>query len=434
MFYFKLVPLLLALTSIAISLSLNQVAAHIHHQPSLRTPGVIKNGKLNMFSRSALGLEHNTAELGGNHSLILAENRTHRKDPLDNFNYYKGGWNISDEHYFASVAYTAAPLFIIAMIWFLLYAVTLFIICIRHCCCKLNSFGYSRTLYTLSLILLIFFTIAVIIGSVVLYTGQGKFHSSTTGTLDYVVNQANSAADNLAIVSDYLSAAKGVGVDQFFLPATDLNNIDKVKNMINVSANILKKDTEKNSDTIRTVLQAIRVTLITVSAVMLFLALLGFLFSILGLQCFVHTLAAIGWILATISLLLCCSFLVLHNIVGDTCYAMDEWVQNPTALTALDDILPCLDNATAQATLAQSKATTSQIVGVVNFFITNVSNINPPPNLPPNLPPEIKKLYYNQSGPLVPVLCNPFNPDMTNRTCAAGEVNLSNAPQVKKKN
>jgi len=36
-----------------------------------------------------------------NASLILAKHRTTRKDPLDHFNRYNGGWNISDEHYLA---------------------------------------------------------------------------------------------------------------------------------------------------------------------------------------------------------------------------------------------------------------------------------------------------------------------------------------------
>lgn len=36
-----------------------------------------------------------------NASLILAQKRTSRKDPLDNFNRYIGGWNISNNHYIA---------------------------------------------------------------------------------------------------------------------------------------------------------------------------------------------------------------------------------------------------------------------------------------------------------------------------------------------
>lgn len=38
---------------------------------------------------------------GKNSSLVLAAERTHRKDPLRDGAYYTGGWNISDKHYLA---------------------------------------------------------------------------------------------------------------------------------------------------------------------------------------------------------------------------------------------------------------------------------------------------------------------------------------------
>lgn len=41
------------------------------------------------------------AETVPNSTLILAEKRTRRKDPLDGFNHYNGGWNISDKHYWS---------------------------------------------------------------------------------------------------------------------------------------------------------------------------------------------------------------------------------------------------------------------------------------------------------------------------------------------
>lgn len=107
----------------------------------------------------------------------------------------------------------------------------------------------------------------------------------------------------------------------------------------------------------------------------------------------------------------------------DTCVAMDEWVQNPTAHTALDEILPCVDSATAQETLLRSKEVTAQLVNLINEVITNVSNINFAANFVP--------MYFNQSGSLVPILCNPFSPDLTDRACTAGEVNLNNATEVK---
>ncbi|KAL0394299.1 UNVERIFIED_CONTAM: hypothetical protein Slati_4396100 [Sesamum latifolium] len=319
-----------------------------------------------------------------NSTLLLASKRTYR-NPLNHFHKYSGGWNISNRHYWASVAYTAVPFFVIGALWFLIFGFALTLICLCYCCCPREPYGYSRIAYALSLILLTLFTIAAIVGCIVLYTGQAKFHSSTTSTLDYVVSQADTTSENLRNVSGYLSAAKQINVDQV-------------------------------------ILLLMRLALIILSAVMLLLTFLGFVFSIFGMQVFVYILVVAGWILVTGTFLLCGIFLLLHNVTGDTCVAMDQWVQHPTAHTALDDILPCVDNATAQETLTKSKEVTSQLVNLMNTVITNISNNNFAPNMGP--------FYYNQSGPRVPNLCNPFNADLSDRACAPGEVELNNATQV----
>ncbi|XP_043720615.1 uncharacterized protein LOC122668109 [Telopea speciosissima] len=354
--------------------------------------------------------------------LILAEQRTYRRDPLNGYKRYTGGWNISNTHYWASVGFTAAPLFLIGLIWFVAFGLFLSCICLYYFCCQRPRYGYSRTAYALSLILLILFTIAAIIGSVVLYTGQGKFHGSTTDTLDYVVMQSNTTVKSLRNVSDYLSSAKQIGVDNVFLPADLQTKIDQVNTKINASANNLSHRTSQNSNDIQHVLDNVRMVLFVIAAVMMGVAFLGFLFSVLGLQYLVYILVIIGWILVAGTFILCGVFLLLHNVVGDTCVAMNEWVQNPTAHTALDDILPCVDNATANETLIQSKQVTFQLINMVNQVIGNVSNRNFPPNFAP--------LYYNQSGPLMPLLCNPFFPNMMDRKCVAGEVHFNNATQV----
>ncbi|KAG5030935.1 hypothetical protein JHK85_014917 [Glycine max] len=320
----------------------------------------------------------------------LAAERTRRKDPLDGFNKYIYGWNITSSDYWAcakdrvslivavkSVAYTAAPLFSIAAVW---------------------------------------------IGCAVLYIGQGSFHHSMTHTLQYVVHQADSTVDKLRNVSDYLAQAKQVGIDRVFLPTNVQTDIDQAETDINNSASTLADKTKENSDNIQDLLDSARLALIIIAAVMLVLTFLGFLFSIFGIQLLVYILVIAGWVLVTGTLILCGLFLVLHNATADSCIAVNEWIQYPTAHTAMDDILPCVDNATAQETLSRSKEVTSELVNLVNQVITNVSNLNFAPNFTP--------LYYNQSGPLMPLLCNPFHPDMTDRQCDAGEVTLSNATQV----
>ena len=107
-------------------------------------------------------------------------------------------------------------------------------------------------------------------------------------------------------------------------------------------------------------------------------------------------------------------------MVGDTCVAMDEWVTHPQDHSALDDILPCVNVATANESMRRSQEVTSQLVALVNNVIVNISNRD--------FPPGFKPLWFNQSGPLMPVLCNPFNPDMTHRKCAPGEVTFGTAP------
>lgn len=87
-----------------------------------------------------------------------------------------------------------------------------------------------------------------------LYTGQDKFHSSTSSTLSYVMNQADRTAENLRNVSDYLSAAKKIGIDAIVLPADIQKSIDNIMGTIKNAANTLTDTTEKNSKRIQEVL------------------------------------------------------------------------------------------------------------------------------------------------------------------------------------
>ncbi|GJV29552.1 glutamyl-tRNA(Gln) amidotransferase subunit D like protein [Tanacetum coccineum] len=412
-------PMLFLLLAVFFALLSHGTSQITHHQTQ-QSSGVISG----MFHVGRVILQTTSGDV--NSSLILADKRTLRKDPIDDFKYYMGGWNISNEHYISSVAYTAAPFFAIAAIWFAVFGVSLLLICCCYCCCRRSPYGYSKIAYALSLIFLSLFTIAAIIGSVVLYTGQGKFHESTTDTLDYVVSQSNDTVYNLNNVSSILSVAKGIQVDQVSLPSNITTGIDRVDKMISDASRSLEFETRKNQKDIKRVLDDIRLALIIIAAVMLLAALLGFLFSILGLQFLVYILVILGWILVTATLILCGIFLALHNIMGDTCVAMDEWVEYPMAHTALDDILPCVDNATAQETLSQSKDVTFQLITMVNNIINNVANINPPP-LPISFPGFLR---YNQSGPLVPTLCNPLYANRTDRICQTGELDFNNATTV----
>ncbi|KAK2411795.1 envelope glycoprotein B [Trifolium repens] len=107
-----------------------------------------------------------------------------------------------------------------------------------------------------------------------------------------------------------------------------------------------------------------------------------------------------------------------QGVIGDTCVAMDEWVLNPTTHSALDEIIPCMENETAREIFLQSKSIVFLLVNSVNNMISNALNGN--------------TMSQNQSAPHahLPLLCNPFNSDFTVRHCAAEEVALENAIEV----
>ncbi|XP_042384961.1 uncharacterized protein LOC121976726 [Zingiber officinale] len=358
-----------------------------------------------------------------NKSFILAAERTHRRDPLNAFRFYTDGWNISNHHYLASVGFSAAPLFSISIVWLLVFGLALALICCCYYCFPKQSHSfYSRTTHALSFILLILFTVLTVIGCAILFDGQRNFHRSTSRTLDFIEGQSNTTVSNLRNFSSDLMKAENVGVGQASLSSDQKARIDSVVRRVHRAADQVSSKTSENTNKIRNYLDKVHVILIVTVAALLLLAVLGLTFSILGMRSLVYTLVIVGWLLVAATFFLSGLFLLFHNAISDTCLAMDEWAVHPQEHSAMDDILPCVDEATAGASLDQSKQVTFELVDVVNRVIVNVSNVNYPPNFQP--------LYYNQSGPLVPLLCNPFNTDLTNRTCLAGELGFDDAARV----
>ncbi|KAJ6431749.1 hypothetical protein OIU84_019100, partial [Salix udensis] len=321
------------------------------------------------------GISETDAQAPGpsDYTLVLAARRTDRPDILHGFKRYREGWNITDPHYWASVGFT----------------------------------GSSRS-QRICLIMLILFTCAAAIGCILLCVGQDYFHGEAMNTLKYVVNQSDYTVQTLKNVTEYLSLAKTINIAQLVLPSNVMDDIDKLNVDLNAAADTLTEKTSENAGKIVKVFNAVRSALITVAAVMLILALLGFLLSILGHQHAIHIFVVSGWLLVVVTFILCGVFILLNNAISDTCLAMEEWVENPHAASALSSILPCVDQRTTNNTLVQSKEVITDIVNVVNTYIYTFANANPS---------QTDFNYYNQSGPSMPPLCYPFDSHYQDRQC-----------------
>lgn len=156
---------------------------------------------------------------------------------------------------------------------------------------------------------MIFFSV----GCLVLNAGQEAFHASTINTVDYVVGQGNLTVDNLRNFAGSLAAAKNIGVDQIFLPVDVQRKIDVVEERLNSSANEFSARIVHNSDKIKNVVDRMQYYLMAVGVIMHGLAVLGLLFSILGVQFLVSLLVIAGWMLVTVTLMMAGVFVLLHK-------------------------------------------------------------------------------------------------------------------------
>ncbi|XP_010044164.2 uncharacterized protein LOC104433187 [Eucalyptus grandis] len=378
--------------------------------------GPWKNGISNTALAEAPGPEAS----GPQSTLVLAGNRTNRPDILRGFKHYRDGWDISNRHYWASVAFTGAFGFVLAVLWFVFFGVAL---PVHHCCrwqMTIKDRG-SPNSQRICLIMLLLFTSAAAVGCILLSVGQDEFHGEVFSTLKYVVNQSDYTVQTLRNVTGYLSLAKNISVAQIYLPSNVMSDIDKLNQDLNAAADTLAEKTSENSGKIRRVFNAVRSTLITVAAVMLLLSLIGLLLSVLGHRHAIYLFVISGWLLVAVTFILCGVFVIFNNTISDTCMAMEEWVENPHAESALSDILPCVDQRTTNQTLVQSKQVISGIVNVVNQFIYTYAN---------TYPAQGNLYYYNQSGPMMPPLCSPFDSALKDRQCGPQEVSIANASLV----
>ncbi|XAR56051.1 hypothetical protein NMG60_11036346 [Bertholletia excelsa] len=330
-------------------------------------------------------------------TLILAANRTHRRDPLNGFRYYTGGWNILDKHYLSSAAFTAVPLFVVSAIWFVGYA--LYVCCACLCCCcssRKDHYGSSSSAtLRISLVLLILFGVAAIIASGFLYAGEEQFYKSTERVLNYIIDQAKTVIDNLANFQQYLGGVKTAGGEEASVPADSVAQIDNMNDFIDFIIGQLQYATKHVHFDIGNFLSPF--------------------------------IIPITWISTAGTFFMSGMFLLVHIAVADTCVAMDEWLENPTANSALKDILPAANQTYVREITRGTRDVTFSLVNGTNDVISNVFNAD---YLHPDAGPP---LFFNQSGPYVPLLCNPYNPNLTDRKCQPDEVDFQRAPQEWKK-
>ncbi|KAG5532175.1 hypothetical protein RHGRI_026709 [Rhododendron griersonianum] len=170
-------------------------------------------------------------------------------------------------------------------------------------------------------------------------------------------------------MSESLLQAKTLNVAQVFLPSDVKDEIDKLNEDLNTAGCSRYAEPENKSKFWKNTesLQCNTMTCI-------------YAFSLSCWSLFVVS----GWLLVAVTFILCGGFastqekvvLMCFSAISNTCMAMGEWVDTSQAETTLSNILPRVDQRTANQTLTQSKQVVNDIVNIVNQFIYTIADTN----------------------------------------------------------
>lgn len=339
---------------------------------------------------------------------------TVRVDPLDNFNKYKGGFDITNKHYWSSIIFTGVYGYVIAMVWLLCgLGFGLFLLA-STCCCKRNNreFKKKSTCYkhcylwlTLSAI---FLTILAITATGVVLGGNAKLRSRTNTVVDIIVDTADGASETIYTTT---RALRDMNTD---LAHTDIRHeaahflIPTSRSLDRTAADIHREAT-KNRRLIEKGLEILYI----VTRVVISLNLVGVIsltvFGILKFRRTFDLLIAVCWIFTILCWLFFGIYFLLDNFAGDACTALENFKINPYN-NSLSSILPCDELLAAQSILYEVGQGIHRVVNRVNR--------------------ELSTNYGN-----VAQICNPFSgpPDYSyelDQNCPSSAIRIGDVPRM----
>ncbi|RDY12682.1 hypothetical protein CR513_02495, partial [Mucuna pruriens] len=211
-----------------------------------------------IVSKTAAQVVSPNGSLANNVSKPIKQDKTIRVDPLDNFKKYRGGFDITNKHYWASVIFTGVCGYAIGVLWLLCGMVCGFFWLTNFCC---QSDGGRRTKnilpYDFSPIpMAIAFLILTLVASVLVYVGSAKFYYEARTSVNIIIKIADDASE---IIHNATRALEDIQEDlvESNISAEVSGKLDSTaRNLDNAVDNIVNK-TRKNKRTINRTLKLV---------------------------------------------------------------------------------------------------------------------------------------------------------------------------------
>ncbi|CAI9108660.1 OLC1v1008321C1 [Oldenlandia corymbosa var. corymbosa] len=351
----------------------------------------------------------------GSESGRVSDN-TARVDPLDHLKKYRGGYDITNKHYWSSTAFTGIYGYTIAVAWALCGLVYGLCLVVTSCCYKKkkvqefkNGSNIHKQFYLRPVLVAVFLTLLAIIGCGLVLGGTAKFHSRAKTVVDILINTADDASDTIYNtttamddMNNSLEAAQETGRVSGFLSSTSKRLDDQAAD--------ISRQARKNRRAIYKGLKIVYIITSVIISINLVAAIVMTVSGILKSRRSLRLLIGICWIVAFFCWMFFGIYYFIYNFADDTCTALEGFQQDPYN-NSLSSLLPCDELLSAKSVLSEVSAEVHNIVNQVNR--------------------NIDKTYGN-----IAQICNPFSPppeyQYQPQKCPADTIQIGDIPQLLK--
>ncbi|KAM0069651.1 putative transmembrane protein [Helianthus debilis subsp. tardiflorus] len=268
---------------------------------------------------------------------------TVRPDPLENLRKYRGGYDITNVHYWSSTAYTGIAGYVLGALW-LLCGVVFAIYLVATTCCKSNRKlkNYRpkshKQYYLWHMILAAFFTLLAIVGSGLVLGGNAKFHSRADKIIDIIIDTADDASKTIYNTTGAMKVTQ-TNLQGTNVEASTTRFLESTSRRLDSTADDIQRQARKNRHRID-----------------------------LGLRILLIMLC---WLITVLCWVFFGAYFFLSRFAGDKCTALEGFQQDPYN-NSLSSILPCDELLSAESVLNDVSAGVYELVNEVNANISRM--------------------------------------------------------------
>ncbi|KAG4961446.1 hypothetical protein JHK87_038079 [Glycine soja] len=352
---------------------------------------------------------------------IIHPDNTIRVDPLDHFQKYRGGFNITNKHYWSSVIFTGVYGYAIGVLCILcgiLYGTFLAISTASH---KNDGGRRMKKVFPcnykscdLSLILLaILLTIFTIAATGLVLAGSARFHSEAKKSVNIIIKTANKASETIHNTTGVLKDMESNFMETNVKADASVNLDSTTERLDDASAKI-EKQARKNRRLIYKSLKLVFIITTVIISLNLAAVIALSVSGVLRLRRALYLLVVLCWLMTVICWLFFGAYFFLEKFSGDVCTALDSFQENPYN-NSLSSILPCDELLSAKSVLSDVSAGIYVLVNKVNA--------------------KISAMQATSAVNLVQV-CNPFSAppkySYQPENCPANTIRIGDIPKVLK--